>query len=70
MGGGELGGDMESMLPLMLMSQTNGGDAGGMGNMMQTMMMMKMMKGDGGSLFGGSSKKSTSESGRTPFYKG
>ena len=47
MGGGELG-DMESMLPLMLMTQTNGGDGGGMGNMMQTMMLMKMMGGQNG----------------------
>lgn len=47
LGGGELGGDMEKMMPLMLMSQMNGGagDAGGMGNMLQTMMLMKMMGG-------------------------
>jgi hypothetical protein len=45
MGGGELGTDVEQMLPFMLMSQVNGGDAGGMGQMMQTMMMMKMLGG-------------------------
>jgi len=53
MGGGDLGGDLEKMMPLMLMSQMNGGtDGGGMGNMMQTMMLMKMMGGgNGGSPF-------------------
>ncbi len=54
MSGGDLGGDLEKMMPLMLMSQMNGagGDAGGMGNMMQTMMLMKMMGGsNGGSPF-------------------
>ena len=51
-GGGGMGfGDLEDMLPMLLMSQSGMmGDAGGGGNMMQTMMMMKMMggfRGDG-----------------------
>lgn len=66
-----LGGDnldLDSMLPMILMSQ-NGmmGGAGGMGNMMQTMMMMSMMKGDNNpmkNLFGGSSKSGTDHFGR------
>jgi hypothetical protein len=63
MGGGE-DGNIEKMLPLMLMMQMgNGGAAGAnpMGGMMQTMMMMKMMGGDTGgfgNMFGGSSTKS------------
>lgn len=47
MSGGDLGGDLDSMVPMMLMSQMGGGDAGGMGNMMQMMFMMKMMNKDG-----------------------
>lgn len=56
-GGDDMFGDMEDMLPVMLMMQCGLGgatppaDGGGMGGMMQTMMMMKMMgggkKGDG-----------------------
>ena len=61
MSGGDLGSDLDSMVPMMLMSQMGGADAGGMGNMMQMMFMMKMMKGDGF----GSSSKSTS-----PFHRG
>lgn len=61
-----LGGDidLESMMPMILMSQTGmmGGTAGGMGNVMQTMMMMNMMKGEGNpmkNLFGGTSAGKT-----------
>lgn len=56
------GGDLEQMLPLLLMSGmglggTAAGAAGGMGNMMQMMLMMKMMGGSGfGSMFPGGSK--------------
>lgn len=48
MSGGDLGSDLDSMMPMLLMSQMGGGDAGSMGNMMQMMFMMKMM-GKGGS---------------------
>lgn len=60
MGGDNL--DLESMLPMLLMGQMNGGATGGMGNMMQTMMMMNMMKGEGNpmkNLFGGTSAGKT-----------
>jgi len=53
MGGGELGSDIEQMLPVLLMSQVNGGDSSGMGQMMQTMMMMKMLGGKNGNFFRG-----------------
>jgi hypothetical protein len=43
MGGG---GDMEKMLPLLLMGQSGMGGVGGSNNMLQMMMMMKMLKGD------------------------
>lgn len=61
MGGGDLGEDMDKMLPMMLMSQMGGGDSGSMGNMMQMMFMMKMMNGDKGG-FGGKSA--------SPFNRG
>jgi hypothetical protein len=61
-----LGGDvdLESMLPMILMSQTGmmGGAAGGNGNMIQMMMMMNMMKGGDNpmkNLFGGTSSGKT-----------
>lgn len=61
-----LGGDvdLESMMPMILMSQNGmmGGAVGGNGNMMQTMMMMNMMKGEGNpmkNLFGGTSAGKT-----------
>jgi len=63
MSGGDLGGDLDSMVPMMLMSQMGGGDAGGMGNMMQMMFMMKMMNKDGG--FG-----SGKTGGSSPFNRG
>lgn len=59
--------DLEGMMPMILMSQMNGGTSGGMGNMMQTMMMMSMMKGDNNpmkNLFGGSSKSGSDHFGR------
>lgn len=62
MGGDNL--DLESMLPMILMSQNGmmGGAAGGNGNMMQTIMFMNMMKGEGNpmkNLFGGTSSGKT-----------
>lgn len=63
MSGGDLGSDLDSMVPMMLMSQMGGGDAGGMSNMMQMMFMMKLMKGDG---FGGSSSSKPNG----PFHRG
>jgi len=60
-----LGGDnldLESILPMILMSQNGmmGGTSGGNGNMLQTMMLMNMMKGEGNpmkNMFGGTSSK-------------
>lgn len=63
MSGGDLGSELDSMVPMMLMSQMGGGDAGGMSNMMQMMFMMKLMKGDG---FGGSSSGKSN----SPFHRG
>jgi len=62
MGGDNL--DLESMLPMILMSQNGmmGGAAGGNGNMIQMMMMMNMMKGEGNpmkNMFGGTSSAKT-----------
>ena len=62
MGGDAL--DLDSMMPLLLMSQVGTGDGtsnplagANMGNMMQTMMLMSMLRGGKGE--GGSSKTTT-----------
>ncbi len=57
--GGEDGMDFEKIMPMMLMSQMNGGADGG-NNMMQTMMLMSMLKGGGSGtpLLGGKGGKS------------